>query len=129
MGGNLIDYPDPITTRTCNLVTFKMHINSTLSQPKRKYCSFDVKFFLSKHTNGAFRVHENSADPHHENSADPHPRRNHYRVCITTQSTLRWRYIHRNTQRDVWAAASWDVGQSYYKKAGVCLSQRCLSVH
>ena len=42
--GNLIDYPDPITTRS-DLVTFKMHINSTLSRPKRKYCSFDVKNF------------------------------------------------------------------------------------
>ena len=45
VGGNLIDYPDPVTTRTCNLVTFKMHINSTLSRVKRKYCSFDVKNF------------------------------------------------------------------------------------
>ena len=45
VGGNLIDYPDPVTTRTCDLVTFKMHINSTLSRPKRKYCSFDVKNF------------------------------------------------------------------------------------
>ena len=43
--GNLIDYPDPITTRTCDLVTFKMHINSTLSRSKQKYCSFDVKNF------------------------------------------------------------------------------------
>ena len=43
VGGNLIDYPDSVTTRTCDLVTFKMHINSTLSRPKRKYCSFDVK--------------------------------------------------------------------------------------
>ena len=45
VGGNLIDYPDPVTTRTCNLVTFKMHINSSLSRVKRKYCSFDVKNF------------------------------------------------------------------------------------
>ena len=45
VGGNLNDYPDPVTTRTCDLVTFKMHINSTLSRPKRKYCSFDVKNF------------------------------------------------------------------------------------
>ena len=45
VGGNLIDYPDSVTTRTCDLVTFKMHINSTLSRPKRKYCSFDVKNF------------------------------------------------------------------------------------
>ena len=42
---NLIDYPDPVTTRTCDLVTFKMHMDSTLSRPKRKYCSFDVKNF------------------------------------------------------------------------------------
>ena len=45
VGGNLIDYPDPVTTRTCDLVTFKMHINSTLSRVNRKYCSFDVKNF------------------------------------------------------------------------------------
>ena len=45
VGGNLINYPDPITTRTCDPVTFKMHINSTLSQPKQKYCSFDIKNF------------------------------------------------------------------------------------
>ena len=45
VGGSLIDYPDAITTRMCDLVTFKMHINSTLSRPNRKYCSFDVKNF------------------------------------------------------------------------------------
>ena len=45
VGGNLIDYPDTVTTRTCDLVTFKLHINSTLSQSNRKYCSFDVKNF------------------------------------------------------------------------------------
>ena len=45
VGGNLIDYPDPVATRTCDLVTFKMHINSTLSRPKRKYCGFDIKNF------------------------------------------------------------------------------------
>ena len=45
VGENLIDYPDPITTRICDLVTFKMHINSTLSRSKRKYCSFDIKNF------------------------------------------------------------------------------------
>ena len=45
VGGNLIDYPDPVTTCTCDLVTFKMHINSTLLWTKRKYCSFDVKNF------------------------------------------------------------------------------------
>ena len=43
--GNLIDYPNPITTRTCDLVKFKMHINSTLSRPQQKYCSFDIKNF------------------------------------------------------------------------------------
>ena len=45
VGGNLINLPDPVTTCTCDLVTFKMHINSTLSRTKRKYCSFDVKNF------------------------------------------------------------------------------------
>ena len=34
VGGNLINYSDPITTRTCDLVMFKMHINSTLSRTK-----------------------------------------------------------------------------------------------
>ena len=48
VGGNLIDYPDPVTTRTCDLVTFKMHINSTLSWPKRQSCSFDImNFYLN----------------------------------------------------------------------------------
>ena len=45
VGGNLIDYPDTVTTRTFDLVTFKMHINSILSRPNRKYCSFDIKNF------------------------------------------------------------------------------------
>ena len=45
MGGNLINYPDPVTTQMCDLVTFKMHINSTLSWSKQKYCGFDVKNF------------------------------------------------------------------------------------
>ena len=45
VGGNLIDNPDTVTTRTCDLVTFKLHINSTLSRSNRKYCSFDVKNF------------------------------------------------------------------------------------
>ena len=45
VGGNLIDYPDTVTTRTFDLFTFKMHINSTLSRPNRKYCSFDIKSF------------------------------------------------------------------------------------
>ena len=44
-------YERECMTRTCNLVTFKMHINSTLSQTKRKYCSFDVKnFYLNTPT-------------------------------------------------------------------------------
>ena len=43
MGGNLIDYRAPITTRMCDLVMFKMLNTSTLSQPKRKYFGFDVK--------------------------------------------------------------------------------------
>ena len=34
VGGNFIDYPDPVPTRTCDLVTFKIHINSTLSRTK-----------------------------------------------------------------------------------------------
>ena len=34
VGGNLIDYPDPVTTHRCDLVMFKMHINSTLLQTK-----------------------------------------------------------------------------------------------
>ena len=45
VGGNLINYPNPVTTRTCDLVTIKMHINSTLLQPNCKYCSFDIKNF------------------------------------------------------------------------------------
>ena len=37
VGGDLIDYPDPSTTRTCDLVTFKMHVNCTLPRHRCKY--------------------------------------------------------------------------------------------
>ena len=103
VGGNLINYPDPVTTRMCDLVTFKMYINSTLSRIKRKYFSFDVNTF---YLNTPMERSE-----YMENSARPHPRRNHCLVCVKKQSPQLWRDLHRNTNGNVWVAASWYVGQ------------------
>ena len=45
VGGNLIDYPGTVTTRTADLTTIKCHWNSVVSTPKAKYACFDVKNF------------------------------------------------------------------------------------
>ena len=41
-GGNLIDYPDELTTRTANLHTAKMLWNSVVSTPGAKYMCIDI---------------------------------------------------------------------------------------
>jgi hypothetical protein len=41
-GGNLIDYPGKLTTRTADLVTSKMLWNSVLSTPNAKYACADI---------------------------------------------------------------------------------------
>jgi hypothetical protein len=45
VGGNLINYPGEVTTRTADMVTSKILWNSVLSTPGAKYCCADVKNF------------------------------------------------------------------------------------
>lgn len=53
VGGNLIDYPGEVTTRTADITTAKLLWNSVLSKrknnnghrPKAKFCGFDIKNF------------------------------------------------------------------------------------
>jgi hypothetical protein len=47
-GGNLMNYPGELTTRTANITTAKLHWNSILSTPKAKYICLDIgNFYLS----------------------------------------------------------------------------------
>jgi hypothetical protein len=45
VGGNLIDYPGEVTTRTANMVTSKLLWNSVISTPNACYICADVKNF------------------------------------------------------------------------------------
>jgi hypothetical protein len=45
VGGNLIDYPGELATRTADLITSKILWNSTLSTPNARYMCADVKNF------------------------------------------------------------------------------------
>jgi hypothetical protein len=45
VGGNLIDYPGPVSTPTCDQVTAKLVINSTLSTPGATFHCFDISNF------------------------------------------------------------------------------------
>jgi len=48
VGGNLIDYPGELTTRTADLTTAKIMWNSVLSTPEAKYACADVgNFYLA----------------------------------------------------------------------------------
>ena len=42
VGGNLIDYPGKLTTRTADLITSKIMWNSVLSTPGAKYACADI---------------------------------------------------------------------------------------
>ena len=44
-GGNLINYPGELTTRTTNLTTSKILRNSVLSTENGKYMCVDLHFF------------------------------------------------------------------------------------
>ena len=44
-GGNLINYPGELTTRTADLTTAKIMWNSVVSTPGAKYACFDIKNF------------------------------------------------------------------------------------
>jgi hypothetical protein len=45
VGGNLIDYPGELTTRTADLVTSKILWNSVISTPNAHYVTADLKLF------------------------------------------------------------------------------------
>ena len=45
VGGNLIDYPGELTTRTTNLTTTKMLWNSVISTKDAQYLCLDIKNF------------------------------------------------------------------------------------
>ena len=47
-GGNLIYYPGKVSTPTSDLITMKLHINSTISYVKSRYMCMDVKDFYLK---------------------------------------------------------------------------------
>jgi hypothetical protein len=48
LGGNLIDYPGDVSTRTADMDTIKMIFNSTVSTPGAKFCSMDItNFYLN----------------------------------------------------------------------------------
>ena len=44
-GGNLINYPGELTTRTAELQTSKIMWNSVISTPGARYCCFDISSF------------------------------------------------------------------------------------
>jgi len=44
-GGNLINHPGELTTRTADITTSKLHWNSVLSTQKAKYMCLDLKSF------------------------------------------------------------------------------------
>jgi hypothetical protein len=45
VGGNLIQYPDDVSTRSADLTTSKCLLNSTISTEGAKYMCLDVKNF------------------------------------------------------------------------------------
>ncbi len=49
VGGNQIFFPGDVSTPTVELLTLKMHLNSVISTPGARYCTFDIKdFYLMK---------------------------------------------------------------------------------
>ena len=47
VGGNLINYPDNVSTKTAEVTTAKILINSTISTPNAQFCVFDIgNFYL-----------------------------------------------------------------------------------
>jgi hypothetical protein len=45
VGGNRILFPGNVSTPTVELLTVKMHLNSVISTPGARYCTFDIKDF------------------------------------------------------------------------------------
>ena len=47
VGGNLINYPENVSTKITEITTAKILINSTISTPYAKFCVFDIgNFYL-----------------------------------------------------------------------------------
>ena len=47
VGGNIINYPDNVSTKTAEVTTAKILINSTISTPNARFCAFDIgNFYL-----------------------------------------------------------------------------------
>jgi hypothetical protein len=45
VGGNMIFFPGDVSTPTVEMLTVKMHLNSVISTPGARYCTFDIKDF------------------------------------------------------------------------------------
>ena len=45
VGGNLIHFSGDVSTRTADLTTAKIHLNSTISDPNAKYMCMDIRNF------------------------------------------------------------------------------------
>jgi hypothetical protein len=45
LGGNLIDYPEDVSTHTAEMDTIKILLNSVVSTPEAKFCGLDITNF------------------------------------------------------------------------------------
>jgi hypothetical protein len=45
VGGNLVHYPDKVSTPTADLSTVKLLLNSVISTPGARFATFDLKDF------------------------------------------------------------------------------------
>jgi len=45
VGGDKIDYPGDVSTKTSGLITAKLLLNSVVSTPDARFCAFDIKDF------------------------------------------------------------------------------------
>jgi hypothetical protein len=45
VGGDKVEYPGEVSTKTADLATAKILLNSVLSTPEAKFCAFDIKDF------------------------------------------------------------------------------------
>jgi hypothetical protein len=62
MGGNLIDYPGDVSTPTADMLTAKILLNSTISDPKARWMCLDVKDF---YLNNKMDRYEYARIPYH----------------------------------------------------------------
>jgi hypothetical protein len=49
LGGNLVNYPGNVGTRTADLITVKLLLNSVISTPGAKFMSLDISNFYLMH--------------------------------------------------------------------------------